>query len=86
MKFMSYGLLFGEKQTHFFSKVHYILKKIKIMLRLIKNVLINELYSGKIFDGILKNKINALLLPNYKNHLGAKRIQKKWTQNGLSNL
>jgi hypothetical protein len=46
MKFMSYGLLFGEKQTHF-SKVHYILKKIKLMLKFSKNVLINELYKGK---------------------------------------
>jgi len=29
MKFMSYELLFGEKQTHVFSKAHYILKKTK---------------------------------------------------------
>jgi hypothetical protein len=46
MKFMSYGLLFGEKQTHF-SKVHYILKKYNLMLKFSKNVLINELYKGK---------------------------------------
>jgi hypothetical protein len=44
MEFMSYGLLFGEKQTHF-SKVHYILKK--KMLKFNKNVLINDLYKGK---------------------------------------
>jgi hypothetical protein len=32
-------------------------------------------------------QINALLLSNYKNHLEAKKNeQRKWTQNGLSNL
>jgi hypothetical protein len=47
------------------------------MLKLIKNVLINELYKGKIFHGKKLLKINALLLHNYKNYLGVKKHTKE---------
>jgi len=43
------------------------------MLKFNKNVLIDELYKGKKFNGKKLFKINALLLPNYKSHLKAKK-------------
>jgi hypothetical protein len=46
------------------------------MLKFNKNVLINELYNGKKFNGKKLCKINALLLPNYKSHLRAKNKYK----------
>jgi hypothetical protein len=53
------------------------------MLKLIFRMLINELYKGEISHGKKLLKINALLLPNYKSHLGAKKMYKG---NGLSKL
>jgi hypothetical protein len=45
-------------------------------MRFRKNDLINELYKGKKFNWKNLLKINALLLPNYKNHFKAKTIYK----------
>jgi hypothetical protein len=47
------------------------------MLKFSKNVLINELYKGKNFNGKKLLQINALLLFNYKNHLEAKKTNKE---------
>jgi hypothetical protein len=41
---------------------------------------------AKKFNGKKLFKINALVLPSYKDHFKAKKIQRKWTQNELSNL
>jgi hypothetical protein len=49
------------------------------MLKFSKNVLINEFYKGKNFNGKKLLKINALLLPNYKSHL---KLEKKYKGNG----
>jgi hypothetical protein len=75
MKVMSYGLLFGEKQTNYFQKSITSWRKKK--LKFSKNVLINELYKGKNFNWKKLLKINALLLPKYKSHLKAKNIYKE---------
>jgi hypothetical protein len=52
------------KSKHIFFKSPLHFQKIKIMLKLTKNVLINELYKGEIFHGKKMFKINALLPPN----------------------
>jgi hypothetical protein len=51
-------------------------------LNFCKYVLINELYKNKKCNGKKSFGINALLLPNYKKHFGAK---KKYKRNELSN-
>jgi hypothetical protein len=48
------------------------------ILKFCKYVLINELYKNKSFNGKKSLRINALLLPNYKKHFGAKKKQRKW--------
>ncbi len=48
-----------------------------MMLKFSKNVLINELYKGKNFNGKQLLEINALLLPNYKSHLKPKKNTKE---------
>jgi len=75
---MIYGLLFGEKQTHFFKSPFHLEKK-DIILKICKYVLINELYKNKSFNGEKSLGINALLLPNYKKNSWFKKIQRKWT-------
>jgi len=47
------------------------------MLKFSRNVLINELWEVKNFSGKKLLKINALLLPNYKNHFKAKKNTKE---------
>jgi hypothetical protein len=62
--------LVKNKHVIFKTPLHFDEKK---GWNLAKNVLINELYKGKKLNGKKLFKINALLLPNYKNHFRAKK-------------
>jgi hypothetical protein len=56
------------------------------MLKFNKNVLINELYKGKnSMEKISIKSMHCCYLIT-KTILGLKKIQRKWTQNGFSNL
>jgi hypothetical protein len=72
------------KTNTFFSKVHYILKEIKIMLKFNKNVLINALYTGKKISmekNCLKSMHYCYLITKTISRLkkNTKEMDPKWT-------
>ncbi len=79
MKFMSYELLFDEKQTLFFFKSPLQLEKKLKMLKFSKNILISDLYKGKNFNG---KKLVKLMHCCYLTTKTISRLQKKRKGNG----